>query len=250
MSAPNAPNEVWQAPVRALLLDVDDTLIDTQSAMRGSCTRGAAAAWPGESAATHEAISGWFYDDPGGYFDAYARGEFAFADMRAARYHEACRRVGLPEQGFATFESAYLEAFATAQVVFDDALDFLDAAAAKEIPVAFVTNSGAAQTEMKLAAVGLAGRGVVVTTDTLGIGKPDPAIFALAVDLLDVEAAGCLVVGDTLHTDIAGARASGMRAAWLQRLDMPEPRNAGWGTPVDDPAVRVVTGLDEVVALL
>lgn len=245
-----AGDDPWVAPVRALLLDVDDTLVDTQSAMRSSCATGAAAAWPERPASVHEAISGWFYDDPSGYFDAYTRGEFPFEQMRAARYHEACRRVGVPRERFGTFEAAYRTAFANSQVLFDDAVPFLDAAERAHVPVAFVTNSGEEQTRTKLAAVGLAGAGAVVTTDTLGVGKPDRAIFDHALGLLGAGAHDALVVGDTLHTDVAGAQAAGMRAAWLQRPGLPEPRNAGWGTPLSDPRVRVVGSLTSLQPLL
>ncbi|GAB47282.1 HAD family hydrolase [Mobilicoccus pelagius] len=245
-----AQGDPWAAPVRGLLLDIDDTLVDTQAAMRGSCRVGAAAAWPDRPGEVHERISDVFYDDPGGYFDAYTRGEYAFPEMRAARYHEACRAAGLPETGFETFEAAYREAFARSQVAFDDALAFLDAAAATGVAVGFVTNSGQEQTEVKLDAVGLRGRGPVVTTDTLGVGKPDPAIFTRAMELVGGNREETLVVGDTLPTDVEGGLAAGMRVAWIQRPDRPEPRNAGWGTPVDDPRVRIVAGLAEVTALL
>lgn len=240
----------WERPVRGLVLDIDDTLVDTQAAMRASCTRGAAAAWPERSAADHEAISDVFYADPGDYFDRYTRGEFPFERMRRARYVRACEALGLPGEGFETFESTYLEFFAGAQVLFADAVPLLDAAEAAGVAVCLLTNSGDAQTRLKLDAVGLAGRASVVTTDTIGVGKPDPRLFALACERAGVEAAAAVCVGDTLPTDVAGARGAGMRAAWLQRPDRPEPRNAGWGTPVEDPGVRIVPDLDAVAALL
>lgn len=238
----------WAEPVRGLLLDIDDTLVDTQAAMRSSCATGAAAAWPQEAAELHARVSEIFYDDPRGYFDAYTRGEFAFAEMRAARYHEACRRSGLPEKGFERFEEAYRVAFARSQVMFDDALALLDGASAAGVAVGFVTNSGHEQTEVKLDALGLRGRGPVVTTDTLGVGKPDPAIFTRAMALVGGRREQTVVVGDTLHTDVVGGLAAGMRVAWLQRPGRPEPRNAGWGTPVEDPRVRVVPDLAAVAS--
>ncbi|WP_226913326.1 HAD family hydrolase [Gephyromycinifex aptenodytis] len=237
----------WDQPVRGLLLDIDDTLVDTQAAMRSSCMRGAAAAWPKASPELHESISGIFYDDPGGYFDRYTLGEFPFAQMRAARYHEACRRLGIAEQGFETFEAAYREAFATCQHLFDDVPGMLAAAQAHGVAVAFVTNSGQEQTEIKMTAVGL--RGPVVTTDTLGVGKPDPAIFTRAMELVGTPREQTLVVGDTLPTDVVGGRAAGLRVAWLQRTGVSQPRNAGWDTPLselDDSGVRIIHGLGDL----
>ncbi len=66
--------------------------------------------------------------------------------------------------------------------------------------------------------VGLAGHlDAVVTSAGAGAAKPDPAIFAAAL-----EAAGCppeaaLHVGDTEAEDVAGARAAGIRALLLDR---------------------------------
>lgn len=242
-------SSAFAEPIRALVLDIDDTLVDTQAAMRGACTVGAAHAWPGESPETHTAVSNWFYDDPHAHFEAYTRGEMTFAQMREARYNVACERLGLDKRGFDTFEAAYRTAFEEQQYLFDDALPMLDAAEAAGVRTCFVTNSGDAQTAMKLRVTGMARYGDVVTTDTLGIGKPDPRIFDEARRRTGVDPAHTLCVGDTLGTDVVGGRAAGMPVAWLQRLDRPEPRNAGWGTPPPDEHVYVVHGLNEVSAM-
>ena len=51
---------------------------------------------------------------------------------------------------------------------------------------------------------------VAVSAD-LGPAKPDPAIFWGAMNAMEVEANSCVVVGDNLETDIAGARRAGIR---------------------------------------
>ena len=59
----------------------------------------------------------------------------------------------------------------------------------------------------------------------VGRRKPDPAIFERALDALGVEPARALFVGDTLATDVAGAKALGMRtcqAVWFRADDDPE----------------------------
>jgi putative hydrolase of the HAD superfamily len=52
----------------------------------------------------------------------------------------------------------------------------------------------------------------MVFSDQLGFAKPDPRIFAKALEGIGVAAAGCAFVGDNPHTDIAGAQAAGMFA--------------------------------------
>lgn len=51
---------------------------------------------------------------------------------------------------------------------------------------------------------------VMVFSDELGFAKPDPRIFARAVDGLGVAASDCAFVGDNPHTDIGGAQAAGL----------------------------------------
>lgn len=242
----------WDTPIRTLELDIDDTLVDTQAAMRAAGARAAAVALPTLDAVTHQAISDTYYDDHGGHFDAYTRGELTFPEQRRLRFEGALRHLALPatDESFTTYESAYLEAFAQVQTLFDDVTGLLDTARERKVALCFLTNSGAEQTAIKLAAVGLEGLAPIVTTDTLGVGKPDPRLFAYACELVGTEPHAALCVGDTLDADVRGGLGAGMRVAWLCRTDHPEPRNAGWGTPVDDPRVRIVSTLDEVAALL
>ena len=51
--------------------------------------------------------------------------------------------------------------------------------------------------------------------DVRSIGKPDPAIYDLAVDCLQLPRPRILAIGDSLRTDIAGAAAAGIDSAWV-----------------------------------
>jgi putative hydrolase of the HAD superfamily len=57
---------------------------------------------------------------------------------------------------------------------------------------------------------GLAEVAVVVDSHHVGVEKPDPAIFALALEALGVDAQRCLYVGDSVHFDVNGASAAGL----------------------------------------
>jgi HAD superfamily hydrolase (TIGR01459 family) len=46
-------------------------------------------------------------------------------------------------------------------------------------------------------------------------GKPDPAIYAPTLRLLGTEKSRTLAVGDSLRTDMAGAKAAGIDACWV-----------------------------------
>jgi HAD superfamily hydrolase (TIGR01662 family) len=53
-----------------------------------------------------------------------------------------------------------------------------------------------------------------------GKTKPHASIFRAVLDLLDVEPREALMVGDSVDEDIEGARAAGLQAVLLDRLDL------------------------------
>lgn len=55
----------------------------------------------------------------------------------------------------------------------------------------------------------------VVDSGKVGIEKPDPRIFQIAIDRLGVPAGEVLYVGDLFHVDVCGARAAGLRTVLL-----------------------------------
>jgi putative hydrolase of the HAD superfamily len=56
-----------------------------------------------------------------------------------------------------------------------------------------------------------------VASAAVGIGKPDARIFTVALERLGCTPQATWMVGDSLHRDVAGARAAGVRAVWLDR---------------------------------
>jgi HAD superfamily hydrolase (TIGR01509 family) len=52
----------------------------------------------------------------------------------------------------------------------------------------------------------------ILDSAVVGIEKPDPRIFELALDRLGLEPGEVVYVGDTYEVDVLGARAAGMRA--------------------------------------
>jgi putative hydrolase of the HAD superfamily len=63
----------------------------------------------------------------------------------------------------------------------------------------------------------------LVVSEEAGISKPDPRIFAIALERLGCSAGDAVMVGDSWHMDVMGARAAGIRAIWFNRLGLPTP---------------------------
>ena len=88
----------------------------------------------------------------------------------------------------------------------------------------------------------------VVVSGDVGVKKPDPAIFAPALEQTGLATDEALFVGDSPEDDVAGARAAGLRPVLIRRA------LGGAGSPVGpewtEDGVRVVTGLKEVLGLV
>lgn len=82
----------------------------------------------------------------------------------------------------------------------------------------------------------------VVVSEEVGVAKPEAAIFRIALANLGVEAEQAWFVGDHPVNDVAGAHGAGMRAFWLRR---------GIAWPEGGPAIgTAIDSLEELFALL
>jgi putative hydrolase of the HAD superfamily len=125
---------------------------------------------------------------------------------------------------------------------FEDAAPALDALRG-DYRLALVTNGASCLQREKFAASGLTDRfDAVVVSGELRSAKPDPAIYAHALEALGARPGDAFMVGDSLANDVDGALAAGLRAVWLNRDGRPRPQ--------DRPDLREIAGLDELPAAL
>ena len=55
----------------------------------------------------------------------------------------------------------------------------------------------------------------IIMSEEVGISKPDPNVFNLALDRLDVSANETIFIGDNLELDIKGSRNAGLTDVWF-----------------------------------
>ena len=82
--------------------------------------------------------------------------------------------------------------------------------------VAVLSNSDNDALNPLLEALGL-NFDAVLSSESARMYKPDPRIFRQILDVLGVEAASSLYVGDSQSDDVQGAKLVGMQAAWINR---------------------------------
>lgn len=233
----------------ALLLDVDDTLIDTKAAMVAAGAASVAQLWPEAGAEISHAAGVHFHRDPGGFFARFTTGELSFEHMRQAHITNLLETFSLRaiDEVAQHFEGTYGPAFFANVRLFDDVLPFVDAISTAGIRTGLLTNSSSGYTQEKLEFTGLEGVfAVVATRDTLGFGKPDPRVFHHACELLGVPPNETAYVGDEIEIDAIAAKDAGLCAVWLQR----DPDDSRGARLAEAHGIPVVPSLREVTALL
>ncbi len=110
---------------------------------------------------------------------------------------------------------AQLEAYWADPPIHPDAREFL---ARLDLPVCCVSNADNAPLGRAIQKHGLTFAGVV-TSESARSYKPHGGIFDAALEVMGARPERTLHVGDSLHSDICGARAAGIRAAWICRDD-------------------------------
>lgn len=56
----------------------------------------------------------------------------------------------------------------------------------------------------------------ITTSDSVGVGKPNPRIFEVALAAAGCDAAEAVYIGDSFEKDILGAREAGMSSVWYK----------------------------------
>ena len=232
--------------VRALLVDLDDTLLDYSggvedcwmAACAACCTTGTV-----DPSVLVRAIAEarlWFWSDP-------ERQRRERVQMRRAWQRiveHALERLGVTADGLsARIADDFAARRQAAMQLFPDALRCLAALRARGVPLALVTNGDASQQRDKIERHRLASFfDVIVIEGEFGVGKPDAAVYRHALAALGRAPTEAWMVGDHIEFDVGAPMRLGLSAVWLDR--------AGTGLPPGTSVVphRVIRSLDELLA--
>lgn len=226
------------APVRAVTVDLDDTLYPQSDFLDG--------AW--RAVAARGADLGV---DPVRFLAAL-RGVAAEGSDRGRIVDRALALVGAADRPVAPLVAVFAAHTPERLEPFPGVVEAL-ARLRAAVPVAVVTDGAPAGQRAKLRALGLAEAvDAVVVSDELGgraARKPDPRPFRAALAALGADPATTVHVGDRPGKDMLGATGAGMRAVRVRTgeyADLPDdPAWPAWRT-VDSFAAAV----DELLALV
>jgi HAD superfamily hydrolase (TIGR01549 family) len=242
-------------PIRLVTFDLYDTLIELRprrwERLANALARLGIAADPA-TLRTADRIAEDYYTEENGRLPIRDRPR---AEREAFRFHYMTHwldAAGLPSDP-STVRAAregYLAEFETPAVeagigggyhVFDDVLPVLAKLRHAGIKRAVVSNADADVTALCTHLAFAHELNAIVTSALVGWEKPDVRTFRAALDPLGIDPAGALHVGDQPRSDIAGALATGMRAALLDRYARHDPAT------LDFPVVRTLHELADHV---
>jgi putative hydrolase of the HAD superfamily len=211
---------------RALLVDIDDTVVDWMGPAREAVIA---------AVATHRALAG---ADPERLADRFLEiveethalwmsGELSVDQLRAERIRRLVKESGSADLDGAEAEelaSAYRVAYLRARRPVDGAAELLAEVRRRGARVVAVTNNLVAEQEHKLRYTGLRNLfdGLVIS-EAAGVSKPDPAIFELALRMAGASAEEAIMLGDSWTNDVMGGVGAGIAVAWLDRMGAGRP---------------------------
>jgi putative hydrolase of the HAD superfamily len=165
-----------------------------------------------------------------GHYEGVAAGErpggFDWRDYRRT----LLRSAGVPSERVEDAQAALRRAMAAPAKtvwcqVLTGAVDGLQRLEKAGVPVAIVSNADGTVAELlrelHLAQVG-AGHGLplgaLVDSGAVGVEKPDPGIFRIALEALGVPPTEAAHLGDTVYADVDGARRAGVTPLHLDPI--------------------------------
>jgi putative hydrolase of the HAD superfamily len=260
-------------PTRAVLFDLDETLLAdgaaTRAALRATTALATAHRPAGPDAETLaraawlRALDGWEHSPHQDYFQTFgiSAGECLWGrfigedprlrpiarwaiDYQLGTWERALADLGAHDDILAATlaERFRMEKRARHDWLFPEALPTLDRLRGA-YALALITNGAPDIQRDKIARSGLEPYfPVIAVSCEAGVAKPDPAIFAQTLAALEIPPEEAVMVGDNPARDILGANRAGVRAIWIRREGQPL-------TPGARPDATITT-LDDLAALL
>ena len=219
--------------VRAVFFDLDETLLDDDRCMRKAVARTCATLGkhypqiePKRLESTYLHVSNKLWTSYGSVPRTSSTGDSGGIDIRLEVWGRALTVYGLPHQDLAIEAvDLYSQERRASYYLFSDVHEVLHALREKYILGVISNGPGDTQRE-KVHVTGLgAYMHVLVVSGELGVGKPESGIFLKALESAQVIPAEAIHVGDSLTSDVVGAKGVGMYAVWINRKKIAKPQN-------------------------
>lgn len=155
------------------------------------------------------------------HFNRFSRGKISLWEQRRARIREVFAAPELPEDEADARYRVFVREYETLTRAFDDVVPCLESLADQRLGI--ISNGPREGQLGKLRRAGLLRHfPVVVCSEDVGLGKPEPKIFLEACRRAGAEPQRCVYIGDNIDSDVLPSRALGMRGIHISRGGAPQ----------------------------
>lgn len=207
--------------MKALLLDLDDTLLDYSSGVDESWSEACRTGCVSRNVDATRLIEAValsrrrFWDDP----DRNRRERVNMLGAWTKIVAGALEEMALADAGLAEAVARdYAARRRECMRLFPEALDCLERWKRAGVALGLVTNGDATQQRYKIERWGLARLfDAIVIEGEFGAGKPEAIVYRHALETLGAGPDEAWMVGDNLEFDVDGAQRAGVRGVWIDR---------------------------------
>ena len=208
---------------KAIFLDVDDTLLDYVPCCRAAFD--ASAGVLDEFEHKGKKIEGdelfqLFFDIAGRLFSEAKHGKYTIAEVMDLYPKEFCATAGYPPEAVEPFTHAFREAWGVSHALVPGAMETVQALHERGYRLFAASNSFGHLQRSRLQHAGLLPylEDTYISMD-IGYDKPDIRFFQETLRRCGLQPNEVLMVGDSMTTDILGAKAVGMDTCFFDRRE-------------------------------
>jgi putative hydrolase of the HAD superfamily len=207
---------------RAVLLDLDDTILDDSSLVheswREACAGHADRLAPLDAVIVVDEIrkmSKWFWDDP----NRHREGRLQLDEARREVVRLALTKLRIEDDDLARcIADAYGHRRDIGMEPLPEAIDTVRWLRDSGRRLALLTNGAGAAQRRKIVRFELTDLfDAILVEGEVGFGKPDERVYERALTALDVKPPDAWMVGDNLEWDVAAPQRLGLTGIWIDR---------------------------------
>jgi putative hydrolase of the HAD superfamily len=215
--------------VHAVIFDLDDTITDFRSAAEAAFMA-AFSDVAEENGVDVDELHACYMNLFEEYYTMHLEGHITLEEFRVYRFSRAFELVGLPvDEDFLDLTQDFLFYYEHELETFPGACEVLRELD-ERYPLGLITNGPTDPQWRKINKFDLSKIfEVILVSGQLGIAKPDPRIFDVALEGLRVAPEEAVMVGNSLEHDHQGAMNAGVPFIWANHLGRELPE--GWPEP-------------------
>lgn len=208
--------------VKVVLIDIDNTLLDFDEAIRTSLQVGFKKFGLGEFT---EEMFVVFNRINTAMWQRLEKGEIDLAQLKKERYNAVFKELGVDFDGV-EYEKWFRTYLYDCVIPVDGAFELLESLKGKYT----LCTASNGPYQQQIHRMELSGMGKYFThhfiSENLGVQKPSKEFFSKALSLIgDVKPEECLIIGDSLTSDMKGGTNAGMKTIYFNKHKEPNTKN-------------------------